>query len=183
MTNSDAKAVPSRRTAYLQGLVSTVLNPKPALLFLTFLPQFVDETRPVLPQITFLAGVHIFIGLIWLTIYAQLIQRQSDKEAQHMRAVGVILSESERMAGIVKKIGKITKYETTDYVGSARMLDLDRAAPDQSDPAIPVMTDDPHDDKTGEFQAVTPTEESGLQHPSLADLVDLGSGVDKGRSR
>jgi PAS domain S-box-containing protein len=115
--------------------------------------------------------------------YAQLIQRQSDKEAQHMRAVGVILSESERMAGIVKKIGKITKYETTDYVGSARMLDLDRAAPDQSDPAIPVMTDDPHDDKTGEFQAVTPTIESGLQHPSLADLVDLGAGVDKGRSR
>ena len=99
-----------------------------------------------------------------------------------MRAVGVILSESERMAGIVKKIGKITKYETTDYVGSARMLDLDRAAP-ESDPAIPVMTDEPHDDKTGEFQAVTPTSESGLQHPSLADLVDLGGGVEKERGR
>ena len=25
------------------------------------------------------------------------------------------------MAGIVKKIGRITKYETTDYVGSASM--------------------------------------------------------------
>jgi hypothetical protein len=61
--------------------------------------------------------------------YAQLIQRQSDREAAHLRAVGVILSEAERMAGIVKKIGKITKYETTDYVGTARMLDLDRAAP------------------------------------------------------
>jgi len=112
--------------------------------------------------------------------YAQLIQRQSDKEAQHMRAVGVILSESERMAGIVKKIGKITRYETTDYVGNARMLDLDRAAP-ESDPAIPVMTE--HEDKTGEFQAITPSQESGLQHPSLADLVDLGAGVDKERSR
>ena len=112
--------------------------------------------------------------------YAQLIQRQSDKEAQHMRAVGVILSESERMAGIVKKIGKITKYETTDYVGNARMLDLDRAAP-ESDPAIPVMTE--HEDKTGEFQAITPSQESGLQHPSLADLVDLGAGVDKERRR
>ena len=41
------------------------------------------------------------------------------------------------MAGIVKKIGKITKYETTDYVGTARMLDLDRAAADSHD-AIPV---------------------------------------------
>jgi threonine/homoserine/homoserine lactone efflux protein len=67
--------VPSMRTAYVQGLVSTTLNPKPALLFLTFLPQFVDESRAVLPQILFLAGVHIVIGLIWLTIYAHLIHR------------------------------------------------------------------------------------------------------------
>lgn len=67
--------VPSMRAAYLQGLISTVLNPKPALLFLTFLPQFVDESRAVLPQIAFLAGVHIVVGLIWLTIYAHLIHR------------------------------------------------------------------------------------------------------------
>jgi len=67
--------VPSMRTAYLQGLISTVLNPKPALLFLTYLPQFVDETRPVLPQIAFLAGVHIVVGLIWMTLYAHLVAR------------------------------------------------------------------------------------------------------------
>jgi threonine/homoserine/homoserine lactone efflux protein len=67
--------VPSKRTAYFQGLVSTVLNPKPALLFLTFLPQFVDERRAVLPQIAFLAGVHIVIGLVWLTIYAHVVHR------------------------------------------------------------------------------------------------------------
>lgn len=67
--------VPSMRTAYVQGLVSTVLNPKPALLFLTFLPQFVDESRSVLPQIVFLAGVHIVVGLVWMTLYAHLVQR------------------------------------------------------------------------------------------------------------
>jgi threonine/homoserine/homoserine lactone efflux protein len=70
-----ASRVPSMRTAYLQGLISTVLNPKPALLFLTYLPQFVDESRPVLPQITFLAGVHIVVGLIWMTLYAHLVAR------------------------------------------------------------------------------------------------------------
>ena len=59
---------------------------------------------------------------------AGMIQRQSPPEAPHLRAVGVILSEAERMAGIVKKIGRITKYETIDYVGGARMLDLHRAA-------------------------------------------------------
>ncbi len=69
------RRMPSTRTAYVQGLVSTVLNPKPALLFLTFLPQFVDERRAVLPQIAFLAGVHILVGLIWLTLYAHLVHR------------------------------------------------------------------------------------------------------------
>jgi len=112
--------------------------------------------------------------------YTQLIERQSAKDAAHLRAVKVILSEAERMAGIVKKIGKITKYETTDYVGSARMLDLDRAAPDSSpaidlpddanEPAIPQVTAD--DSQTGEFHAVTPGTERAMQ-PSIAELAEL----------
>jgi hypothetical protein len=107
--------------------------------------------------------------------YAGLIARQSESGADHLRAVAVILSEAERMAGIVKKIGKITKYETTDYVGSARMLDLQRAAP-ESDPAIAVTSEE----TTGEFGAVaTPT--SGLPplSPSVADLRDLDELEDK----
>ena len=105
--------------------------------------------------------------------YAQLIQRQSDKDAAHLRAVGVIMSEAERMAGIVKKIGRITKYETTEYVGSAKMLDLDRAAPD-SMPAIPVALDDR---QTGEFRAATPGPD--VIQPSLAELVELDKGNDR----
>ena len=69
------KDVPTMRTAYVQGLVSTVLNPKPALLFLAYLPQFVDYSRAVLPQIAFLAGVHILVGLIWMTFYAHVVHR------------------------------------------------------------------------------------------------------------
>ncbi len=57
--SSPGRRVPSMRTAYLQGLISTVLNPKPALFYLTFLPQFVDTARPVMPQVVFLAGIHI----------------------------------------------------------------------------------------------------------------------------
>lgn len=92
-----ARGVPSPRTAYFQGLVSTVLNPKPALLFLTYLPQFIDESRPVLPQIALLAGVHIVVGLIWMTLYAHLVARahrtltRSDVRRWLERVTGVVL--------------------------------------------------------------------------------------------
>ena len=126
--------------------------------------------------------------------YTQLIQRQSAKDAAHLRAVGVIMSEAERMAGIVKKIGRITKYETTDYVGSAKMLDLDRAAA-ESDPAMPVIREDTvptvmpaamadhlavpdeieqgEESKTGEFAAVAPGATVVANTPALDDLIDL----------
>jgi len=94
---ASVRKVPSMRTAYLQGVISTVLNPKPALLFLTFLPQFVDTAQPVLPQILFLAGVHIVVGLIWLTIYAHLLHRahrtlsRADVKRWLEGATGVVL--------------------------------------------------------------------------------------------
>jgi PAS domain S-box-containing protein len=102
--------------------------------------------------------------------YAGLIERQSPRDAGYLRAVAIILSEAERMASIVKKIGKITKYETTDYVGTARMLDLERAAP-ESDPQIQVTADD---SQTGEFRAVaSPAAGAQPLSPSAADLRDL----------
>ncbi len=102
--------------------------------------------------------------------YTQLIQRQSAPEASHLRAVGVILSEAERMAGIVKKIGRITKYETTDYVGSAKMIDLEKAT--DLEPPEP---EPPSDDErlTGEFAAVTPGPDVVSNQPSIGDLGDL----------
>ena len=45
-----------------------------------------------------------------------------------VRSVDIIYREAERMAEIVRKIGKITRYETKAYVGEARIVDLDRAA-------------------------------------------------------
>jgi threonine/homoserine/homoserine lactone efflux protein len=63
------------RHAFLQGLISTVLNPKPALFFLTFLPQFVDRERGVLPQTLTLVAIHVVVGLIWLSAYAHLVHR------------------------------------------------------------------------------------------------------------
>jgi threonine/homoserine/homoserine lactone efflux protein len=64
---------PERAFAY--GLISTTLNPKPALFFLAVVPQFIDPTHPALPQIAVLVAIHLAVGLIWLNAYAELVQR------------------------------------------------------------------------------------------------------------
>lgn len=68
-------AAATGRSSYLQGLVSTVLNPKPALFFLSYLPQFVDRSGSVFLQVVFLAAIHIVVGLIWLSFYAWFVSR------------------------------------------------------------------------------------------------------------
>jgi PAS domain S-box-containing protein len=69
---------------------------------------------------------------------AELLKRYiTEDDSPQSRAAKVIVSESERMAEIVKKIGKITKYETMSYVGAAQILDLDKASgvpPPESEP-------------------------------------------------
>jgi len=60
--------------------------------------------------------------------YAELLKRKLDAASSEYNAADIIVRESERMADIVRKIGKITKYETKSYVGEQRILDLDKAS-------------------------------------------------------
>lgn len=50
--------------AFWQGLIVNLLNPKVILFILAFLPQFVDPTRPILPQFLTLGLVFSFGGLM-----------------------------------------------------------------------------------------------------------------------
>jgi signal transduction histidine kinase len=65
--------------------------------------------------------------------FSELLFRRTRENEKGREELAAILREAERMAGIVKKIGKITRYETRAYVGSKRIVDLDRA----SDPPPP----------------------------------------------
>jgi threonine/homoserine/homoserine lactone efflux protein len=53
----------------VQGILTNVLNPKLAVFFLSFLPQFVDPSMPATPQILLLASTFIAMGAIWLALY------------------------------------------------------------------------------------------------------------------
>ena len=72
-------AAPTRReTRTCRASSAPVLNPKPALFFLSYLPQFVDRDGSVPFQIALLAAVHILVGFVWLTFYAWCIARVHD---------------------------------------------------------------------------------------------------------
>ena len=60
--------------------------------------------------------------------YSELLLRRTQENEKGREELAAILREAERMASIVKKIGRITRYETTEYVGRTRIVDLDRAS-------------------------------------------------------
>lgn len=65
----EGQGTPSLQRAFLRGILSNVLNPKPILFFLAFLPQFVvpGASLPVWQQIVILGAIFGFNGT-WITV-------------------------------------------------------------------------------------------------------------------
>jgi PAS domain S-box-containing protein len=58
---------------------------------------------------------------------ATYLGKLPDVDPRLERATGAIVRESERMAEIVRKIGKLTKFESKAYVGETRIIDIERS--------------------------------------------------------
>jgi threonine/homoserine/homoserine lactone efflux protein len=58
------------RDFYTRGLLTNVLNPQVAIFYLTFLPQFIHPSEPVLAKSLLFGGAHAFIAISWFAVYA-----------------------------------------------------------------------------------------------------------------
>jgi threonine/homoserine/homoserine lactone efflux protein len=84
----------SSAAAFRQGFLTNGLNPKVALFYLTFLPQFIEPGDNVLAKSLFLGSIHIALGLPWLTVYAYALDRLA-------RAVSGARRWLERASGVL----------------------------------------------------------------------------------
>jgi threonine/homoserine/homoserine lactone efflux protein len=83
-----SKAAPvSARAAYRRGFVTNVLNPKVAIFYVAFLPQFADVSLGHVPVQIFLLGcIHNAIGSLWLMTLAMASGRMVQVLARSARA-------------------------------------------------------------------------------------------------
>ena len=97
-TDQEALKQESLSRIYWQGLVINMLNPKTALFYFAFLPQFVDPSRGnVTTQTLFLGALFVGMALITDSLYALL----ASSLAERLRGNRNFLKGQRYFAGLV----------------------------------------------------------------------------------
>ncbi|ROU00422.1 LysE family translocator [Marinobacter sp. R17] len=88
-----------------EGVLSNVLNPKTALFYMAFLPQFIDPKGAAFTQSILLASVHFVLAMIWQTLVAVMILKSRRwgtklrlKRLMHALTGGVFVALGARLA-------------------------------------------------------------------------------------
>lgn len=69
------KASVGHARAFREGVLSNLLNPKTALFYMAFLPQFIDPAGPAFLQSIVLAGIHFLMAMVWQSMLALAVVR------------------------------------------------------------------------------------------------------------
>jgi threonine/homoserine/homoserine lactone efflux protein len=97
-TESAASTPVGASRAMRDGIVVNVLNPKLAVFFLAYLPQFTNPaTGSVTTQLLILGGVFIALGLVTDALYAVA----ADAAGRRFGAASPLLRNRHRIAGVV----------------------------------------------------------------------------------
>ena len=90
-----SSTLPSKtvRQAFWQGFLTNVLNPKVALFFLAFLPQFISADSSSKPAAFVLLGIVFIVNSLFVTVgFAALVaQVQIQTSARFQRSSGIAL--------------------------------------------------------------------------------------------
>lgn len=62
-----------KKSAFKQGLLSNVLNPKVAIFFITFLPQFVTVGANTAGQLVIMGTIYSLLSITWFFVYVFFI--------------------------------------------------------------------------------------------------------------
>jgi threonine/homoserine/homoserine lactone efflux protein len=65
----------SGRSAFREGLVTSLVNPKLAAFFVALFPQFIPRGAPVLPSALAMGVVIVAVDLVWYSTLALLVAR------------------------------------------------------------------------------------------------------------
>ena len=96
---------------YRQGVITNVLNPKVALFFLSFLPQFIDPIHGNVASFIFLGIIYVFTCSVWYLIFAgfcSAIYRTFQKNPLWIRTINKI------SGGIFIGLGLNLAFSKTD---------------------------------------------------------------------
>jgi threonine/homoserine/homoserine lactone efflux protein len=87
---------PQQRSAFRDGFVTSVANPKLAVFFVALFPQFVPEHHAVLPLAVAMAAVIVALDIVWYSTLAWLVSR-----ARTAFTSGPWLRRTQRLTGCV----------------------------------------------------------------------------------
>ncbi|MEJ5345488.1 MAG: LysE family translocator [Chloroflexus sp.] len=98
LTEEPHLPIGQERHAFVEGLLSNVLNPKVAVFYLAFLPQFIDPGDPVLWSALALTTIHFMFSILWFSTLTFVVAgvsvwlRRSDVRRRLNYATGAVLA-------------------------------------------------------------------------------------------